>query len=57
MKNSSKCHPEEPQAVLSETKEGSLYLLDSTNTGILRYAQNDTAQGFFINLLNRSITR
>ena len=26
-------------------------MLDSTNAGILRYAQNDTAQWFFSNLL------
>jgi len=38
----SACHPEEPQAVLSETKEGSLYLLDSTNAGILRFALQKT---------------
>ena len=36
LKNLADCHPEEPQAVLSETKEGSLHVLDSTNAGILR---------------------
>jgi hypothetical protein len=32
------CHPEEPQAVLSEAKEGSLQLLDFTTAEILRFA-------------------
>jgi hypothetical protein len=41
-KNRQNCHPEEPQAILSETKEGSPHLHDSTNAAILRYAQDDS---------------
>jgi hypothetical protein len=41
---------EEPQAVLSNAKEGSPYLLDSRNAGILRFAQKDSLPGFFNNL-------
>jgi len=51
MKNPPRCHPEEPQAVLSDAKEGSRHLLDSENAGILRFAQNDSLQGFFISPL------
>ena len=43
LKNSAKCHPEE---VAAATDEGSLFLLDPTNTGVLRYAQNDMGQRF-----------
>jgi hypothetical protein len=46
------CHPEEPQAVLSETKEGSPHLPDSTNAEVLRFAQNDSAYEFFRSLSN-----
>jgi hypothetical protein len=49
-KNRQDCHPEEPQAVLSETKEGSPHLPDSTNAEILRFAQNDSASEFFRSL-------
>jgi hypothetical protein len=45
-KNRQWCHPEEPQAVLSETKEGPLQLPDSTNAEVLRFAQNDSAYEF-----------
>jgi len=40
LKDPVSCHPEEPKAVLNEVKEGSLYLLESTNAGIpVRFAQ------------------
>ncbi len=51
LKNRQNCHPEEPQAVLSETKEGSPHLPDSRNAEILRFAQNDSAYEFFSSLL------
>jgi hypothetical protein len=41
--NRQSCHPEEPQAVLSATKEGPLQLPDSENAEVLRFAQNDSA--------------
>jgi hypothetical protein len=44
------CHPEEPQAVLSEAKEGSLQLLDLTTAEILRFTQNDSLAAFFRSL-------
>jgi len=39
VKNLPHCHPEEPKAVLSETKGGSLYWFDSLNAGIFRFAE------------------
>jgi hypothetical protein len=49
-KNPFDCHPEEPKAVLSETKEGSLQFVETATAGILRSAQNDKAQAFFRSL-------
>ena len=46
LKNPSTCHPEEPKAVLSETKEGSLQFPQIETAEILRFAQNDRAQQF-----------
>jgi hypothetical protein len=51
-KNRQSCHPEEPQAVLSETKEGPPHLPDSTNAEILRFAQNDSTYEFFRSLFS-----
>ena len=52
MKNGENCHPEEPLAVLSNAKEGSLYLLDSKIRGFSAAAQNDRFSEFFISLLD-----
>ena len=49
-KNPSQCHPEEAKPVLSETKEGPLYLLENSNTGVLRFAQDDSIGAFFRSL-------
>jgi hypothetical protein len=49
-KNRQSCHPEEAKPVLSETKEGSLYLLENSNTGVLRFAQDDSIGAFFRSL-------
>ena len=49
-KNPSHCHPEEAKPVLSETKEGPLYLLENSNTGVLRFAQDDSTEAFFRSL-------
>jgi hypothetical protein len=46
-KKPSHCHPEEAMPVLSETKEGPLYLHENPNAGVLRFAQNDSAYEFF----------
>jgi hypothetical protein len=43
-KNRQSCHPEEPQAVLSETKIGPLHLPDSTNAGVLRAVYPERAE-------------
>jgi hypothetical protein len=37
-KNPGDCHPEEPQAVLSEAKEGSRQFVENTTAEILRSA-------------------
>jgi hypothetical protein len=34
--NASHCHPKQAKPVLSETKEGPLYLLEDSNAGVLR---------------------
>jgi hypothetical protein len=49
-KNPWDCHPEEPQAVLSEAKEGSPWFVETTTAGILRFAQNDRLEAFFRSL-------
>ncbi len=49
-KNRQSCHPEEAKPVLSETKEGPLYLLENSNTGVLRFAQDDSIGAFFRSL-------
>ena len=45
------CHPEEPQAVLSATREGSPEFVEITTAEILRFAQNDSVPAFFRKLL------
>jgi hypothetical protein len=46
------CHPEEPTAVLSETKERSPQFVEATTAEILRFAQNDKVHGYLRSLLN-----
>jgi len=36
----------EPQAVVSEAKEGSPWFVETTTAGILRFAQNDRSEAF-----------
>jgi hypothetical protein len=55
-KNPSHRHPEEAKPVLSETKEGPLYLLENSNTGVLRFAQDDSIGAFFRSLFNPAAT-
>ena len=55
LKNLSDCHAEEPQAVLSETKEGSLQSLDFTTAEILRFALDRPVQGFAQNAMTKGL--
>jgi len=54
-KNPACCHPEEPKPVLNETKEGPLYLLENSNTGVLRFAQEDSIGVSFRSLFGPAV--
>jgi|SRR5208337_540625 len=51
-KKPSHYHPEEAKSVLSIAKEGPLYSLGNSNTGVLRFAQDDSIGAFFRNLIH-----
>ena len=53
-KNPSHRHPEEAKPVLSETREGPPHLLENSNTGVLRFAQDDSTEEFFRSLFSRA---
>jgi hypothetical protein len=54
-KDPSHCHPEEAKPVLSETKEGPLYLVENSNIGVLRFAQDDSIGAFIRSLFSPAL--